>query len=108
MLMTPRKVGVWAGVALVVLLTVAAAQQHAKPRPANPKDEKPQGAKQTATAAPDNRKDDKKDDKKTPGSRSPKDTEAGDIDASQYVGTQACSDCHEDVGGTFGANPHHK
>jgi predicted CXXCH cytochrome family protein len=31
-----------------------------------------------------------------------------DVDPTQYVGTQACADCHGNVGGTFPKNPHAK
>ncbi len=42
------------------------------------------------------------------GSSNQQDAESDSVDPSQYVGTEACKGCHENVGGSFAANPHSK
>jgi predicted CXXCH cytochrome family protein len=106
-----RKIPTWGGFLFLqcfflLFLAASFAQQAPKPQPEEQKSNSSNPGHQEAKPAPD----------KTATSSTAKDAVAGgdqdpapsSIDASQYVGSQACADCHENVGGTFSKNPHAK
>jgi len=98
-----RNVGIWGGLAFVVLLAVSAAQQHAKPENA-----KPQRENSKSNTGSSNKEDKQTHNKKTQDSGNKENAESNSVEPSQYVGTEACKDCHENVGGSFASNPHSK
>ena len=109
-MLKPRNALVGAGFLFLFSIAVGFAQQAPKPQTAKlaakPKTNGSSSSHDEAKPAPDK-----------PGSNTAaKDATATEnqegtsdkVDASQYVGSQACSDCHENVGGTFPKNPHAK
>jgi|SRR5581483_4283918 len=98
-----RNVGIWPGIVFVLLLAVSAAQQRATPGHAKLQ---PENSKSHA-ASPKKKEDTPVENDKTQPSTQ-EDAESNNVDPSQYVGTEACKSCHENVGDSFDSNPHSK
>ena len=96
----PRNVAVWAGFVFLLFFAVSFAQQPPNPQPAKPKTNGSPGHSEAKPSAG-------KSATETP-SKEEQGRAISNIDPSQYVGTQACADCHENAGGSFTTNPHHK
>lgn len=94
---TSHYLGLRAGIGFVLLLAVSLAQQTRSQNTAS--QHANTSRRKEEKAAPPKKKESNGDEQAS---------ESGSVDASVYVGTEACKGCHEEEGNKFGANPHSK